>query len=120
MTEITDLLRRTLLFGIGAISLTTDRVQEFVNDLVERGEITSDQASSMVSELTKRGSEARKQFRETVKTEIQKAFDGANIPSKTDLKRIEAKIDRLILMQGPHAEAHIEGETLGGASAETL
>jgi len=114
---VIDLLRRSLLLGIGAISLTAERTQELVNDLVERGEITREQGAAMARELMKRGTEARKQLREMVKAEVRKAIDEADLPSKTDLKRVEAKIDRLILIQG---QVPVEGEETGETSSEML
>ncbi|HZD59455.1 MAG TPA: hypothetical protein VE439_03235, partial [Anaerolineae bacterium] len=79
-----DLIRRILLLSIGAVSLTAERAQELVNELVERGEITREQGASMVKELMRRGTEARKQLRETVKAEVKKAIAEADIPSKSD------------------------------------
>lgn len=118
MTGVADIFRRTLLFGIGAISLTAERAQEFANDLVERGEITREQGVSMVQELTRRGTEARKQFREAVRVEVRKALDEAKVPSESDIKRLEDKIDRLILMQ---KQAQMESEEESGkASPEAV
>ncbi|NCO65614.1 MAG: hypothetical protein COW32_07660 [Candidatus Aquicultor secundus] len=96
---ITDIIRRTLLVGIGAASITADRAQELVNELVERGEITRDQAKAMVRDLMTRGTEARNQLRDMVKAEVRKAIDEADIPTKTDIRRLEQKIDRLTLME---------------------
>ncbi len=119
--RITDLIRRTLLFGIGAVAITADRAQEIVNDLVERGEITTEQGKSMVKELMKRGTEARKQLRDMVKVEVKKALEEADISSKQDIKRLEDKIDRLILQEKqPHPGIHIEGTETGEISPEAL
>lgn len=96
---ITDIFRRTLLAGIGAASLTAERAQELVNDLVDRGEITRDQARSMVKDLVDRGTEARKQMRDMIKAEVKKAIDEADLPTKTDIRRLEQKIDRMMLME---------------------
>lgn len=105
MTDIADLFRKGMLAGIGAISLTTDKAQEIVNELVERGEMTREQGTSMTSELLKRGEETRNQFREMIKSELRKALDEASIPSKDDLKRLEAKIDILLSrISGPAIE----------------
>lgn len=112
-----DILRRTLLLSIGAVSLTAERAQELVNDLVERGEITREQGASMVRELMRRGTEVRRQLRDMVKAEVRRAIAEANLPSKSDLERVEAKIDRLILMQ---EQSRREGEETGGSSSEAL
>jgi len=93
--SVTDLLRKSLLFGVGAVSLTAERAQEIVNDLVERGEITREQGRSMVQDMIRRGTETRKQIRDMVKAEVKKAIDEADLPSKSDIKRLEDKIDKL-------------------------
>ncbi|MCL6473087.1 MAG: phasin family protein [Firmicutes bacterium] len=119
MDRITDLFRKTLLFSIGAVALTAERAQEIVNDLIERGEVSAEQGKAMVGELVKRGTEARKQLRDMVKGEVKKAIEEADIPSKEDIKRLEQKIDKLILEEKqPHVEAHIEHKDTGEVPPE--
>lgn len=115
MTDVMDMFRRTWLFGLGAIAFTTDKAQEFVNELIERGEVSRDQGQSMVNELVKRGNEAREELREMIKSQVKEAIDEVGIPSKSDIQRLEDKIDRLILMQ---KQSHVSTTEAGEASPE--
>jgi polyhydroxyalkanoate synthesis regulator phasin len=99
MANIGDLIRQSFYLGIGAVALTADKLQEWANELVERGEMSRDQASAMVSELTKRGQEARMDMRNMIKDEVKKAIDELELPTRHDIQRLDDKLDRLILIE---------------------
>lgn len=117
MTNITDLIRRSFLLGLGAISLTADKVQEWTDELVERGEMTRDQATSMVDELTRRGQETRRDLQDMIKDQVRESIKELNLPTKTDLHRLEDKLDRLMLMQ---RQTQIATTEPGEASPEVI
>jgi polyhydroxyalkanoate synthesis regulator phasin len=49
-----DLLEQLLLAGVGAVSLTADRVEELVDSFVERGGVQRDEARAAIEELVSR------------------------------------------------------------------
>lgn len=110
MAELSDIIRKSLSLSIGIVAFTAEKAEEIVDDLVEKGEITREQGLSMMRDIVKRGEETRKEFRRMVKAEVKKALDEADIPSKSDIKNIEAKLDRLLLMQAQHEPAQEAGE----------
>lgn len=99
MAELFDFIRKSLLLSIGAIAFTAEKAQELVDELVEKGEITREQGLSMMKDVVEKGTDARKELRQNIKTEVKKVLDEADIPSRTDVRNIEAKLDRLLLMQ---------------------
>jgi polyhydroxyalkanoate synthesis regulator phasin len=66
-----ELLKKGLMAGIGAVVLTTEKVQESVRKLVEEGKITTDEGEKLVQELVKSGErqweEASTKLTETAK-----------------------------------------------------
>ena len=49
-----DLLEQLLLAGVGAVSLTAERVEELVDSFVERGGVQRDEARAAVNDLVSR------------------------------------------------------------------
>jgi hypothetical protein len=47
--------KRSRLKGLGALVLTRERIQEVLDDAVERGRITRDDATDLLAELVRRG-----------------------------------------------------------------
>jgi len=46
---MTGLLERSLLLGLGVLTLTRDKVREFVDKLVEEGEVRPEEAPSVIN-----------------------------------------------------------------------
>ena len=49
-----DLLEQLLLAGVGAVSLTADRVEELVDSFAERGGVQRDEARAAIDDLVSR------------------------------------------------------------------
>ena len=96
-----DIARRMVLAGIGAIALTHDEIEEFVDKLVERGEIARKDREELMKEMRERykmhhGEEHPMHKRVT---EMMERF---SVPTKNDfdelnkkLADLEKKIDEL-------------------------
>ncbi|MCW2279163.1 phasin family protein [Heliophilum fasciatum] len=67
-----DVFRRTLLAGLGAVSLTKERAESIVDELVKKGELSKDEAAKTVSELLDKSKEQREAVGEAIKTEVSK------------------------------------------------
>ena len=50
-----ETLEKILDLGIGTIAYSKDKITDFVNDLVDRGEIQKEEAAAVVAELVDRG-----------------------------------------------------------------
>src|SRR6266516_3359845 len=60
-TSLVEGLRRLLLASIGAVAMTRDETEAFVNKLVERGELAQKDAERLLREVSSRVREGRPQ-----------------------------------------------------------
>jgi poly(hydroxyalkanoate) granule-associated protein len=91
-------LRKVLLASIGAVAMTRDEVEGFVNKLVERGELAQKDGEKLVKELRSRVRESRPQVQkvgERVEHGVEEFLNRLNIPSKHDIDELSAKIAQL-------------------------
>ncbi len=94
-SPLIDAARRVLLAGIGAVALAQEEVEDFVNRLVERGEIAEKDGKKLVRDvMEKRKKEARKAEEELDKR-IEQILGRMNVPSKADIEDLSAKITAL-------------------------
>lgn len=89
------LLEKSLLLGLGVLTLTRDKVVEFVNKLVEEGEVRPEEAPGVVDRLVARGEEEREQLRRMVERELDKVRASAPMASRRDIEELSQKIDEL-------------------------
>ncbi|RLC63232.1 MAG: hypothetical protein DRI80_04400, partial [Chloroflexota bacterium] len=88
-------LERSLLLGLGVLTLTRDKVREFVDKLVEEGEVRPEEAPSVINKLVARGEKEREELRKLVREELDKARASMPVVSRKDIEDLSQKIDEL-------------------------
>jgi polyhydroxyalkanoate synthesis regulator phasin len=88
-------LRKLGLLGIGAISITEDKVKQVVNELVEKGEMNAEEGKTLVHELLTEKKKQMQELDEKLMRDVQNAIGKSNIALKDDVSRLEDKITEL-------------------------
>ena len=86
------LIERGMLAGLGVLTLTRDKVKQFVDKLVEEGEVKPEEAPGIVDQLITRGETEREELRKLVRDELDKA---RFVVSRKDVEALSQKIDEL-------------------------
>ena len=81
--------RKVLLAGMGAVALTQEEAEKFVDKLVERGEIAQKDAQKLVREV------AEKRGKDELDKRVQDLLDRMNVPTKADIETLSEKIAAL-------------------------
>jgi polyhydroxyalkanoate synthesis regulator phasin len=84
--------RKVVLAGVGAVALAQDEVEDFVNRLVERGEIAEKDARKLMREVTDR---RRKGAEKEMDRRLDDLLERMNVPSKADIDALSHKITAL-------------------------
>jgi len=90
-----DLLEKTLLLGLGVLTLTREKVKQAVDRLVERGEVKPEEAPSVIDRLVARGEEEREELRRLVRQELDKIHISMPLASRKDIEGLSQKIEEL-------------------------
>ena len=89
-----SVIKKFLLGGIGLATLTKDRLDELVNELVERGELAEDQRAKFIKDLMTRSSELTHKVMDKVSTgPLSEAPPKANKEER--IHDLESRIDKL-------------------------
>ncbi|HEX6385199.1 MAG TPA: phasin family protein [Anaerolineae bacterium] len=92
-------LRRVLLAGVGAMVLAQDEVEDFVDKLVERGEIAEKDGRKLVNDIMERRKSKAQESTERVEEEFDRRMDSLlnrmNVPTKSDIEKLNTKITEL-------------------------
>ncbi|TVP79293.1 MAG: hypothetical protein EA353_06440 [Puniceicoccaceae bacterium] len=90
-----DLVKKTMLAGIGVAVVTKDKVLESLDDLVERGKLTKDEAVAMSDKIVEEGQVET----EKAKVEASKLFNEmlhrANVVTKDQYDALAARVTAL-------------------------
>ena len=89
------LIEKSLLAGLGVLTLTRDKAKQCVDKLVEEGEVKPEEAPGVVDKLVARGETEREELRKLVRQELDKARANVPVISRKDVEDLSQKIDEL-------------------------
>lgn len=89
---MTTKIKRSLLAGIGLLSLTEEKAREFVDDLVERGKVRREDAEAQVDHLAKRGEEERQAIQKIIHDEVSKVMDKTVLVTRKDFQELTKSV----------------------------
>jgi len=94
-----DIIRKTMLLGLGIVSLTKEKAEGMVDELVRRGEVASQDRFKAVDSLLKEAEKQEEEFTRKVAGTVHKVMTDLRLPTKKDfdevlktLKSIEQKL----------------------------
>ncbi|MBI5567260.1 MAG: phasin family protein [Chloroflexi bacterium] len=90
-----DAARRVVLAAIGAVALASDEVENFVNKLVERGEIAEKDARKLMKEVTEKTEKQIKPAEKEMEKRLEEMRTTLNIPTKHDIDALSNKVAEL-------------------------
>ena len=94
-----DILRKAIFLGLGALTLTREKAESLVDELIKKGEVASSEKYKTIDKLLKESDRIEQQFQEKVNSTVEKTISDMGIPTRKDwedlretLKRIEMKL----------------------------
>ena len=110
-----DLLKKSMLAGIGAAVLTREKIREATRKFVEEGKISSEEAEKLTEDLVKNGEKEWEELNAKVQSTFKKFSENVDFVRKKDFADLKARVElleqRLKLME----EARIRESGVAGS-----
>ena len=90
-----DLIKKTLLTGVGLAVMTKDKVEELGKEFASQAKLSELEGKEFVDHLLKQSETARKDFESRINSAVQKAISGLNLASKDEVAKLSAKVEEL-------------------------
>jgi polyhydroxyalkanoate synthesis regulator phasin len=90
-----DLLHKAWLFGVGVFDFTKEKVEDLVQDMVQRGEITQQESPEAVKQLLAKAQDAQQALWEKVKELTKATIAELNVAKASELEALEKRIAAL-------------------------
>ncbi|GAA0436028.1 hypothetical protein GCM10008983_10830 [Lentibacillus halophilus] len=92
---MSDFLRKGFLLGLGAAITGKEKVDEKLQVLVDKGELTQDEARSMLRDLANKGESKTDEWNEKSQEQLQSFAHDLGLATKEDIDRLEARLTEL-------------------------
>jgi polyhydroxyalkanoate synthesis regulator phasin len=77
--DVSDLISRTLLCGLGLANLTKDAIQKTAEEFVEHYKMSEGEGRKLVKDFQRRSAEAEKALEKKVETAVHKVLKNLNL-----------------------------------------
>ncbi len=90
-----DLIKKTMLAGVGLAAMTKDKVEELAEELTEKGELSEKEAKELVEDLLERSKQAKKDLNKKMEDVVTKVLKKMDVATKKDIARLDRKIKNI-------------------------
>jgi polyhydroxyalkanoate synthesis regulator phasin len=87
-----DMMKRMVLAGVGAISIIHEELEQHMDKLVERGEITQKDREEMIARMKERRQKFMHHRSDYARKHVAEALENLDVPSRTDIDTLSQKI----------------------------
>ena len=90
-----DLLKKTLLAGVGLALKTWDEVEDLAKELVDKGKMNETDGNKFLKDLQKRYEETQKKLEARVEQTVKEFLKKANVVTSDELKAVKKEVREL-------------------------
>jgi polyhydroxyalkanoate synthesis regulator phasin len=90
-----ELLRKTIWLGAGLAVMTTEKIEEGVAEIVQKGQLSQKEGKELAADLIEKSKKARKTLGEKVEKIINHSLQKVNLPSRKEMEELRARVERL-------------------------
>jgi len=95
MTEMSEMLKKMGLFGIGVISLTQEKIEEFSQEMIKKGEITREEGKKFVKEVLSEQEKQMQELEDKINKKVKETIEKSGVVMRSDISSLEKKIENL-------------------------
>jgi poly(hydroxyalkanoate) granule-associated protein len=90
-----EAVHKVLLASIGAVAMAQEEIEDFVNKLVERGEIAEKDGRKIVRDVVERRKKDTEKAEDQLTKRVEDILGRMNVPSKSDIDALGDKVAAL-------------------------
>ena len=90
-----DIIKKTLLAGVGAAVITKEKVQASLDEFVKQGKVSGDEARQMADKITDQGRREFETMSRELNDKIREMFAGVDRKTQARIDALEARVAAL-------------------------
>lgn len=98
-----DLIKKSILAGIGAVVITAEKVQEATRRLVEEGKISTEEAERLADDLVRSGEKQWEELSGKVSESMKRGMDNLDFIRRKEYQDLRTRVElleqRVILLE---------------------
>jgi polyhydroxyalkanoate synthesis regulator phasin len=90
-----EMIEKTLLAGIGALSLTQKKTEELIDELQKQFNLSEDKGRELLAKLQETAKENQNRLEDLAREEVRKASDRLGLVTAAEFEKLRKKVNQL-------------------------
>ncbi len=90
-----ELIEKTLLAGMGAVSLSQRKAEELVQELKQRFNVSEEEGKALFEKIQETAKENQKKLEDLALEEVQKACERVGVATEDELHKLQKRVLKL-------------------------
>lgn len=87
-----ELLKKSLAFTLGAASFSSEKLKQFADEMVSRGEMTKEDATEFIDDVSKQAAEEKQSIESWLREQTTKMVQQVGAIDKTSFEKLEKRV----------------------------
>ncbi|MCF6158648.1 MAG: hypothetical protein E3K32_08755 [wastewater metagenome] len=93
---ISDIVERAINFGIGAVFMTKESVEGFIDTMVKNGELKRGEAKVLLNEIMNKIASGKKEIELKIEEAVERALHKLDIPTRRELQHMQKRLEEIL------------------------
>ncbi|NLC62891.1 MAG: hypothetical protein GX759_02280 [Thermoanaerobacterales bacterium] len=89
------MLKQILYAGLGLVTITREKAEELVSELVKRGELSAEEGKDALNNILDRMQEERDKLRQRIQEQVENMISSMNLVRRSELDEIKQRLEKL-------------------------
>lgn len=90
-----EIWRKAMLFGMGVLDFTKEKIEDLVEEMIRRGEVSQSEKGQAVEELMQKAQTEQEALFNKIRVLIQQAISQMGLAKASDLSALEKRVAAL-------------------------
>jgi len=90
-----EFIKKTMLTSIGLAMKTKEELEDWVKEIVKKGEMSENEGQSFVDDLKRKSEKAQKDFEEKIEIKFKELLNKADIATRHEIDELKNEIEAI-------------------------
>jgi len=90
-----EFIKKMMLFGVGLAAMTREKTEEFVKELVKKGEMSEKEGKQLVNDFMEKSKKMTRDLETKTEEMVAATLKRLNIPTRKELDELRERIEKL-------------------------
>ncbi len=90
-----EFIKKMMMFGVGLAAMTREKTEEFVKELVKKGEMSEKEGKQLVNDLMEKSKKMTRDLEMKTEEMVSATLKRLNIPTRKELDELRERIEKL-------------------------